>query len=362
MVTATPILTHSKTQFKTIQVFRFVAALMVILYHSTIYAQERLSPLFPRYESGSRGVHLFFAISGFVMIMSSQELINTEGGWKRFFIRRVIRIVPIYWLLTTFKVATLLSASYLVIHNEPVDVLYILKSYFFIPDRSPIGLILPLYSVGWTLNFEMLFYLLFTIAMISKSSPIKLLGTIFAILTILSFYRDPQWPTFLYFYSDQFVLYFLWGMIAAELVNRNFKMRRPIAVPVILASLVVLFLPRSIFDTERFPVLLHLSSFLIVYGAASIESYLASRMPAILISLGTASYSLYLIHPLVAPLPAALIKKLALDIPWIAVILGVIFGLVAGYVFFRFCEDPLTKYLNRAAKRMGLVTAVSSEQ
>src|ERR1700760_1806110 len=103
-------------KYNTIQVFRFIAALMVIILHSTYYLSERLIPGFPTYAAGYNGVCLFFVISGFVMIISSQKLLNAAGGWKIFAVKRVIRIVPVYWIITTYKLLLLIFISSLIYH------------------------------------------------------------------------------------------------------------------------------------------------------------------------------------------------------------------------------------------------------
>src|SRR3954452_6003020 len=47
------------------------------------------------------GVDLFFVISGFVMVYSSGDLFGQRDGASRFMLRRLIRIVPLYWAATT---------------------------------------------------------------------------------------------------------------------------------------------------------------------------------------------------------------------------------------------------------------------
>ena len=73
-----------RIEFNSIQCLRFIAAVMVVFLHSTFYAQERLDPTVSKYAPGAHGVSLFFVISGFVMILSSQNLINDKNGWRKF--------------------------------------------------------------------------------------------------------------------------------------------------------------------------------------------------------------------------------------------------------------------------------------
>src|ERR1700730_16626449 len=86
-----------------IQALRIVAAGLVVVTHSTFYAFERLDRNFFVWQRGTRGVDIFFVISGFVMIYSSQKLLALPGGWKTFAERRIVRIVPLYWLILRLK-------------------------------------------------------------------------------------------------------------------------------------------------------------------------------------------------------------------------------------------------------------------
>jgi len=54
------------------------------------------------------GVDIFFIISGFVMVISSRRLVDRPGAWLIFLRHRVVRIVPLYWLLTTAKIVAVM--------------------------------------------------------------------------------------------------------------------------------------------------------------------------------------------------------------------------------------------------------------
>jgi len=228
-------------KYDTIQVFRFIAALMVIILHSMYYTSERLAPGFPLFSRGSNGVDLFFVISGFVMILSTQNLKDKPGGWRTFAIRRIIRIVPIYWILTTYKLFVLLFASSLVYHAS-VDVSYITKSYFFIPATNVDGVLGPLLGVGWTLNFEMFFYALFALTLALRKNTILFLSIIFIPLAFLSSFRTINWPD-VRFYANTIVLNFLYGMIAAKLILTGKKLSNALSFTIIFMGLGYLFIP-----------------------------------------------------------------------------------------------------------------------
>jgi len=100
-----------------VQILRGVAAFGVLFYHATRW----IGPL-PGIEIGAAGVDLFFVISGFIMVYASEPMFGQRGATRHFLVRRIIRIVPLYWGLTTLVVLR---------HGFPPN---LLGSYLFIPS------------------------------------------------------------------------------------------------------------------------------------------------------------------------------------------------------------------------------------
>lgn len=335
-------------KYDLIQVLRFIAALAVVLCHSAFYAQERLDPDAFRYGPGSHGVSLFFVISGFVMILASEKLHGTANGWKHFAARRIARIVPLYWVAITIKLLVLLSAAHLVLHAE-IDWGYIFKSYFFIPSVNVDNEIKPLLGVGWTLLFEMFFYAVFTLCLLLKLSAIRWCAGLFGLLTVASFFKTENWSPAMQFYADPIVLNFLWGMLAARLIQKRIYMPKSISVILVILSLAYLFLPRS---TDWGGTILYgIASLFTVYGCASLEKTCNVTVPKLLVFLGAASYSIYLFHPLLSPAAPEILKRIGLIIPWISVIISTLIAIVAGSIFYVLIETPATSRLNALIKR-----------
>ena len=107
------------------------------------------------------GVDIFFVVSGFVIVHATTPLFGTPRGPARFLFRRVARIVPLYWLATTLFLGVLLLLPGAV-HGAVGGAGYVARSYLFIPARRPDGLVEPVFGLGWTLDFEMLFYVVLT--------------------------------------------------------------------------------------------------------------------------------------------------------------------------------------------------------
>ena len=101
---------EGKHPLRSVQAMRGLAAVMVLLLHATEVATERFGSRHQNWWAGAAGVDIFFVISGYVMSLSSGRLTRRKGGATEFLKRRLERIVPIYWIATTLKVALLLMA------------------------------------------------------------------------------------------------------------------------------------------------------------------------------------------------------------------------------------------------------------
>jgi peptidoglycan/LPS O-acetylase OafA/YrhL len=335
-------------KYELIQVLRFIAALGVVICHSAFYSKERLAPDTLSYNLGANGVPLFFVISGFVMMVAAQKLHGVEGAWKLFSIRRIVRIAPLYWFATTIKLVTLLGVAGLVLHAE-VDWAYIVKSYFFVPAVNVDGEIRPLLAVGWTLLFEMFFYAIFTLSLLVRIDAIRFTAPLLVGLAIASIFKTDSWHTALAFYADPIVLNFLWGMITARLLERGMLMGRNSAIAIVIISLCYLFFPR--FPEYGNSITYGIASFLAVYGCASLEKSLRLTVSRWLVFLGAASYSIYLFHPLTAPLSPVLFKRVGLIYPLLSVLGSIAIAIGVGAFMYRFVESPLTDRLNRYVKQ-----------
>jgi exopolysaccharide production protein ExoZ len=103
-------------------------------------------------------------ISGFIMVYASEPLFGQAGAPAAFFTRRLIRIVPLYWIATSYQLYLMLQASNLSFNN--LTWTNVLGSYLFLPLLRPNGDTDPVLGVGWTLSYEMFFYVVFAAAVI----------------------------------------------------------------------------------------------------------------------------------------------------------------------------------------------------
>jgi len=329
-----------------VQALRFLAALAVVLLHANFYVGQRLTdqPV-SLWTGGAWGVDIFFVISGFVMVVSTQTLIGNPRGWRVFFMRRVVRIAPLYWIIMSLKVVLLLALPS-ALFNNPFDLERVVTSYFFIPSRNPAGMIEPIHGVGWTLNFEMFFYAMFAAAMFLRISVFRFVGPVLAFCALMSVLRDEKtWPA-ITFYFDPIVLEFFWGMIIARLALRHAP--PPAAGLALAAAGFALILGRDAAGPvgEALAVV-GVGPALAVAGVVVMEPWLSGRTPRPLLVLGDASYSIYLFHPLVAPVVPAVFAKLGLIEPDAAFALAAIFAICASMVVYYGVEMPVLRWMKR---------------
>lgn len=139
--------------------------MMVVWHHAT--AEVAMAPVFGKIPTfGPLGVDLFFGISGFIMLVTTWD---KPIGPAEFMAHRIKRIVPLYWLATLSMVGLAVVAPAL-FKTLKWDAATLTESLLFIPHYSlsfP-GDIKPLLVPGWSLHYEMFFYVLFAGALLCK--------------------------------------------------------------------------------------------------------------------------------------------------------------------------------------------------
>ena len=271
-------------QLWALQYVRAFAAVGVVIFH-VLEGTTHPMPV------GAAGVDVFFVLSGFLMFALTSRRPTTPG---RFMLDRVIRIVPLYWLatVTTFVAA---RASHNGIHLVGRSTTLLLQSLLFVP-RGPATVAnaaYPTLFVGWTLDFEMFFYVLFALALALGGSPLRrilLMTAVFGGLVAFGRLAPPRDCT-LAAATNPIILEFLEGSWLAALFTARdsgridgrtllFGLLAVVAAPVALHAL-----PRSLF------ALLAVS---LVAAAIVLERARLVPMVGWLRFLGDASYSIYL--------------------------------------------------------------------
>jgi exopolysaccharide production protein ExoZ len=333
-----------------IQILRALAALAVVLFHMQGELGHRGfdNPL-PSLNVGAFGVDLFFVISGFIMVYSSgQFFARRTGGW-RFFIKRIIRIVPLYWIFTTISAAISVALSRYPGHAE-YSMRHIAASYLFLPAARPEdGAMLPTCPTGWTLNFEMFFYVCFAFALRwSRTVAVAAVCAALSLLIVAGFFFVLPEP--IAFLANPIIAEFCLGMLGAQLLLSGLQIAPVTAAALLIAGAAgaLLYAPYVESYSALRPVAWGLSALAIVAASILYKATLNGLVTRALETLGDASYSLYLVHTALFISIYVVLSKV-IDVHRIpALVYGV--GLVGASIVsalgvYKWIELPITRYL-----------------
>ncbi|WP_051645230.1 acyltransferase [Labrenzia sp. DG1229] len=358
------------TKLENIQALRAIAALGVVLSH----AHSRVERTYPSLISesfvdrfgglswiGHAGVDLFFVISGFIMIYVHFDDFATRNAPFQFFVKRLIRIVPIYWLLSATALALLFIEPSLFYHARSLDVEWIVSSFLFFPIRSETGVTTPLLGLGWTLNYEMYFYLIFAFCLFFRRSFLLPFMLIFFGASILIGVLISPYKLFVILMTNWLLLEFFLGCLIGYAFRSGFnKLPLPLAV-VLIVSAVATILAWVIFgpnhEIRGLPRFLWwgLPAASIVAALVLCPRLVDLKVPKWLLELGNASYSIYLTHIFTLPALALIqtrVDHIALLHPDAAIAVMIIVSAIAGYVFYRVVEKPITRLLTKRYRPM----------
>lgn len=328
----------SGRELASIQYLRGIAAMMVVLFHADhqlakMDAQIGLIAL-------RSGVDIFFVISGFVMWVSTSR--SPERTAVQFMRDRIIRIVPLYWAVTFFvaSVAFLVPTA---MQSTRFDPPLILASLFFIawPNQT-MGGYAPLVIAGWTLNLEMFFYTLFTLAMLvtrnRTSRFVLLVGMI--VLACGAATLLPGLPPQVRFYGDDVILEFAFGL-GLGWVWLNAPARTSALWWIVCLAGFALLSPGSQLTELPRALTFGVPALMIVAGAIFAPAF---RFPA-LHFLGDSSYSLYLTHAIVLSLVSQVVRRVLPEHlqPFVFVPLAIAASVFAAWIAYRLFERPVTR-------------------
>lgn len=282
-----------------LQYLRAVAAMMVVAFH----ASEKLGRMagtgeLPPFTVGLAGVDIFFVVSGFIMLATTREKAITPVDFAR---RRIERIVPLYWLLTTivlmfvlFRPGLLVTAAY--------DGPHLAASYLFLPWPHPVlHANMPLLVPGWTLNYEMAFYALFAASLfLPARSRVGVLVGVLSLATIAGFFVPKH--SIAGFYTDPVILEFAAGLVLGSVWRPGRGVGRKTALALVAAGFLALQLG-SVADLPRI-VWAGIPALMIVAGVVHADGAADQRPLRLPMLLGDASYSIYLSHVIVLPVLA----------------------------------------------------------
>jgi exopolysaccharide production protein ExoZ len=337
-------------RLSSIQALRAVAAYAVVVHHQLDTLGNYLGIEAARH--GPRvfmsGVDVFFVISGFVMAESTARASIHAPG--RFLRARLVRIAPTYWLLTLLVFALQRQGVKLFGHAHPSVAELLTSLSFGLPfDGAPARE--PLLFVGWSLEYELLFYLLLALAMWLRPSAGPL-ATVVAMVCGLSVLGMMSGNPHLAHWGKPIILEFAAGILVWKLWRQS-KCSVPEATATLVAGSAALFATTLLdgpWHAHERALFFGVPATLIVFGAVSLEQCGVAPRNRTLLGQGDASYAVYLTHPFVLQAVGKGVLLLAGGLS--AALRGGAFVLVVmllvplvGTAFYRFVERPLGRWL-----------------
>jgi peptidoglycan/LPS O-acetylase OafA/YrhL len=349
-------------RYKTLDHWRGVAALMVVMFHglgairgSDLWMHPSIAWIYWLSDFGWFGVHLFFVISGYCIAANLCRQWQVEGVTFGFLWDRLLRIYPTYWAACIASVGVALAAMPFnrttLRHNLPAGPLeattnlLLLEPYLGVPSFL---------LVSWSLVYELGFYALaaigFALARTGVRVPWILFGgVLLAFLGLLGPWTGPFlilnfWPEF---FSGVMVFFAIRSRSRGDVAGRLI-----ILLPAAFALVGVFALP----DDHRAGQLIGAAAFaLLLFAVHPFDAKMASvRGWSWLGWVGTFSYSLYLIH---VPVESRFLHMAG---RWVGhdqpaqvflLVLGWLVAVAAAWCFYKVCEEPLEHWRHRRHTR-----------
>lgn len=353
-----------------IQYLRGIAALMVVYHHVAFQVMRSSGIRLPLADIGAAGVDIFFVISGFIMWVTTQDNPPAPGVFIR---RRIIRIAPLYWVMTLMLTFVSLALPEL-LNTTRFQVEHVVLSMLYIPTEHPEieGQILPFFIQGWTLNYEIFFYLIFA-CLLTLDVSLRFVALAFILGSLAVFGALlPTGSSIIEFYTSTIILEFLYGVALGILFMSN-KLRGGRAPLVLLLGGATLLLFTGLIGVQfgasgqaaSRAFIWGLPAAAIVAGAAFGAAELKQRWHQLWMALGDSSYSLYLSHIFALPVVGLFWRHSGLGFsgPAACAMGGVMLvsAVAGGYLVYLLIERPLAATLrwpSPPATRRGPVAAL----
>jgi peptidoglycan/LPS O-acetylase OafA/YrhL len=317
--------------------------MIVVTYHAEGATNAYFGASSSWFHFGAAGVQFFFVLSGYIIYHVHFNDIGA-GSEKIFgYIRkRAVRVYPVYIFITLLLTPFWLwQPSFGELYHKDVGAL--LMSLVLLPQNH-----FPHLGVAWTLIHEMLFYIVFGVLIFNRKLGIGIFSIWFVLIIVINLVEAPEGRA-AYFLSINNLL-FGFGVLAAWLSKRR-KIERAGTALLFFVLGNMIFISVGAWtnrhDELSSPILAFgLASFLIVMQAQPLNFLFAKRR--IMLFLGDASYSIYLLHYPAISAMCKVLKSMEFSSLRGALMISIVVGIVSGVVLHLTVERPMLRFLVRS--------------
>lgn len=321
---------------------RAIAALLVvsqhILYKGHTYGFSEL----PNLYIGNYGVDLFFIISGYIICQATHNKNTTVFAFIK---NRFVRIIPLYWILTLLALLIYTIKPDLV--NSGGGKTDILQSFLLIPTENKF-----LVQNGWTLSYELFFYIAFSLTL-SFNGWMKtlLVSSLFIAIACYTYFSQ---SAYYFFFNNSLLVEFIFGMLCFNVREKILSLHafsKALIITAFMISLTYEILnPDSIIFTSGRFIYAGIPMLLCFISLLSLEHEISKHKEVKTIKLirliGDASYSLYLSHAFVLSAMAIITSRI-FSSPLLFVSSLLISAVVASLLCYWFVEKRMTIALKK---------------
>jgi len=346
---------------QSLETLRIIAALLVVCAHVPPYSIPFIGQFLGANRFlGSIGVDLFFVISGVVIGLSTIRAMSPKPGQRpltQFLIARAFRIFPLYWIVTAVTILLLWRKG------APLPTLdELIHSLILIPRLDQSQYADPIVHIGWTLQFELLFYALCALGIACRSKWLPVAAAL--MLATASLLLN-------HYYLNPILLEFAGGYgLALYLDHQTGPQSRLALMPKLLlvVGVTTLFLLAATGRDGGYPPALdveHAPRMMIAYGEFLLPRWIAWGLPALAVVavalrlessltwrmafLGKYTYSVYLCHTFAISAALILPRRAGAE-AWMLVLLPVFLVLISSLTY-RCIEHPMIRKGKRLSER-----------
>lgn len=278
-----------------------------------------------------------------LLVLAGLFAVRTDARVGARLYRRAVRIVPLYWLMSTFV---------LLIHwRDMIAPGKLLASYLFIPWQNADGSFFPIVDPGWTLFYIVPFYLVAALAMRrdADKAAVVLASAIGAvvILGLVADRHDVALPPAIHFLTRPILIDLAFGLMIGRWLRTGRVLSPPARMSLFVAGLAIYLAGHRIDDVEGARALL-LGLPAALFVLAAIGPMPVWRLCAFFQKIGGAGYSIYLTNVQLLHIVGTLWLAM-IGAQWLAMfaIVGTIAAVAAGLLVHETIDRPLTAIFRR---------------